>query len=232
MGITHQQVCQMRLHPLMHHTKLCGQSFHVILDISLEAFKVDTILMQRMQDLFLLSVTWRFGFGLGLFPKAVEVLSELPKILTSHIGHRLERRRLEVFKSGMVEELTNRTLESSTANPRSHQRTVFTDDDRSNVSLRERLWVVLLKLILISLRLNLHLLDDANLGADFPSVLHLPDVALHPVGESPVRCLERLSGKHAHVRFCLRHYMSLGVGSPIPFCPHVRDRGERVIVIG
>jgi hypothetical protein len=231
-GITHQQVCEMRLHSLVHHTKLCGQSFHIILDISLQAFEVDTVLMQRMQDLFFLSVTWRVGFGLGLLPKAVEVLSELPEILTSHVSYRLKRRGLKVFKTGMVEELANRTLESSTANPWSHQRTVFTDDDRSNVGLRERFWVVLLKLVLISLRLNLHLLDNADFGADFPSVLHLPNVALHPVGESTVRCLERLSGEHAHVRFCLRHHMSLRVSSPIPFCLHVRDRGERVIVIG
>jgi hypothetical protein len=63
--------------------------------------------MQRMQDLFLLSVTWRFSFGLGLFSKAVEVLGELPKILTSHIGYRLKRRGLKVFETGMVEKLAD-----------------------------------------------------------------------------------------------------------------------------
>jgi hypothetical protein len=57
--------------------------------------------MQRMQDLLLLGITWRFGFGLGLFTKAVEVLGELPEILASHIGHRLKRRGLKVFETGM-----------------------------------------------------------------------------------------------------------------------------------
>jgi hypothetical protein len=63
--------------------------------------------MQGMQDLFLLGITWCFGFGLGLFTKAVEVLGKLPKIFTSHVGYRLERRGLKVFETGMVEEFAN-----------------------------------------------------------------------------------------------------------------------------
>jgi hypothetical protein len=97
----------MCLHSLVYHTKLCGQSFNVVLNVCLQAFEIDAVLMQCVQDLFFLGITWRFVLGLGLFAKAVEVLGELPKILASHIGHRLECGGLEVFKTGMIEKFAN-----------------------------------------------------------------------------------------------------------------------------
>jgi hypothetical protein len=55
--------------------------------------------------LLLVVISWCFDINFGLFSKAAEVLRKLSEILSSHIGHRFERRWLEVFETSMVEDL-------------------------------------------------------------------------------------------------------------------------------
>jgi hypothetical protein len=55
--------------------------------------------------LLLVVISWCFDINFRLLAKAAEVLRKLPEILSSHIGHRFERRRLEVFEASMVEDL-------------------------------------------------------------------------------------------------------------------------------
>jgi hypothetical protein len=57
--------------------------------------------------LLLIVVTRCLDVNLGLLAKAAEVLRKFPEILSSHIGHRFERRRLEVLETSMVEDLAH-----------------------------------------------------------------------------------------------------------------------------
>ena len=167
-------------------------------------------------------VAWRTAVDFWLLAKAAEVLRKLPEILTSHVGYCFERRWLEILETSMIEYFAHGSLQSCTADPRSHERTLLTDNDWSDVSFGERFRVVLLELILVGLCLYLHLLDDANLCANLASILHLSDVAFHSVGESATWSFESFSRKHAHVRISLWHDITFRVCFPLPVGLQVR----------
>ena len=76
------------------------------------------MLMQRVQNLFLgrVSLAGRH-IMLWLLVEALECASKLGKILSSQVGDRIERSRLEVFEACMVEDLAHGTLHCLTAEP-------------------------------------------------------------------------------------------------------------------
>jgi hypothetical protein len=59
-----------------------------------------------MQHLLLVVIPWRLRINFGLPAKAVEVLRKFSEILAGHICHGLERRRLEVFETSVIEDLS------------------------------------------------------------------------------------------------------------------------------
>lgn len=161
--------------------------------------------MQRVQHLLLEREPRLLSFHHRHLLVGLQVASEFLKELASNIRHRIQRRRLKVFEAGVVEDLAHGALECMSTHPGCHERTIFAHYDRSNVGLDKRLRIILLKLVLVGLRLYLHLLNDSDLGADFPGLLHLPNVAFHLASEIAIGGSKGLLREHSHVLVCLWH---------------------------
>ncbi len=97
----------MRLHSLVHNTQLRAQALDIVLNVRLQRFDVEAMLVQGVQDLFLERVPWSLSLGLRLLVIALESTDKLAKVLASQIGDSLERRRLKVLKASVIEDLAD-----------------------------------------------------------------------------------------------------------------------------
>jgi hypothetical protein len=88
----------------------------------------------------------------GCFVVQGECTYDLAKEIAGYIRDGLKCRWLKIFKTGMVEDLAYRSLESGTTDPRRHDRAIFGYSDSTDVLFHKRLRVVFLKLVLIGLR--------------------------------------------------------------------------------
>lgn len=108
----------MGLHPFVHNSKLRPQALNVILDVRLQSLKIQTVLMQCVQDLLFRRVPRsRRRVLLRLLMKALERAGKLGKILSRQIGDGVKRSGLEVFEASVVEDLAHRALHCLTTKP-------------------------------------------------------------------------------------------------------------------
>ena len=147
----------MGLHPFVHHTKLRGQALDIVLDIQLQPFHIQAVLVQSVQNLLFrrMPLNWDDSGKcvlLRLLLVAFEGTREFREVLRCQICHGVESSRLEILKAGVVEDLPDRALKCLTAEPGCNERTRFRDYSWAAVSFDERLRLVLLELICVSLR--------------------------------------------------------------------------------
>ena len=166
----------MRPHPVMHHPQLRPQPLHIVLDVRLETLQIDPALPKRMQRLLLQRLCLPLNPLPRLLPHSLEPLHKFPKVLPRNIRHALQRTRLHLLEPRMVENLPHRPLQRRALHPRTHQRPVLADHHTTHILLDKRRGIVPLgrELVLVGLAaLDLHLLDQRDLGADLARLLHL-----------------------------------------------------------
>lgn len=76
---------------------------------------------------------------------------EFAEEIAGNVRDGIKSRWLKIFKTGVVEDLANRSLKSGATDPRRHDRAIFGDSDSTDVLFHERLRVILLELILVGL---------------------------------------------------------------------------------
>jgi len=175
-----------------------------------------------MQHLLLERKATRLRVNLRLLTKGLESFDKFSEVLVSDIGDSIERRRLEILETRMVKQLAHRALQSSAIDPRCHKRPAFRDNHTTHILFHERLRFVFLKLILVRLALELHLLDDANLRAHLTCLLHLSHIGLHLLRQTSFRGYELAFGVHPHPLFRLGYHVAFRVGGPLPVIFKVR----------
>lgn len=113
--MTYKKIGKMGFHALMNHTELSTQPLDIILDVRLQAFQIQTMLVQRMQDLFLARESLRRAFLICLWRrllmKTLDRSRQFREVLRSQVRHGIESGRLEIFKAGMIEHLANGPLQ-------------------------------------------------------------------------------------------------------------------------
>lgn len=156
-GPTYQELGQMSLHTLMHDAQLGSQSLNVFLDIAVQCLKINTILTKGVQHSFFTGEAWfpdrdtRLSPDLGCLAIDVERPGNLSEEVACHVGDCVKCSRLELFKTGMIENLGDAALKSCAAGPLRHDGAVIRHHYRFGCCFLERLRVVLLELVLVCL---------------------------------------------------------------------------------
>ncbi len=91
----------------MHYAQLRTQSFDVVLNVRLQRIKIQTVLVQGMQDFLFVGVVRDLGVLFRLLVVTFESSHEFPQIFGCQVSHGVQRRRLKVLKAGMVEDLAD-----------------------------------------------------------------------------------------------------------------------------
>lgn len=141
----------MRLHTFMDNSQLRVQPFDIVLDVCLQRLKIQPVLMQGVQDLLFCSISRFCHLSLWKLPVSGKCTDYFREEVYGNIGGRVQCGWLEVLKTSVVEDLSNRSLEGCTTDPWRHQGPILGHGKRTNVLLFEWLWVVLLELVLICL---------------------------------------------------------------------------------